>query len=185
MRVKVKLHAVLKELLPVGPEVEVEEGATIAALCDRLGVEEDMRDLITLNGEQVFDLNLQLADGDSIEIFPAVLGGSAYLEEGIRLFDEGEYFIAHETLEEHWIDAPAEERDFLQGLIHVCVAMYHQSRGNIKGAGIQLRKAGERLSGYPSVHRGVDIGALRVWLDSATSAISEGSDVPRFTMRRA
>ena len=41
---------------------------------------------------------------------------SPYLVEGIRLFRAGEYFLAHETLEEHWAEAPASERPFLQGL---------------------------------------------------------------------
>ena len=32
---------------------------------------------------------------------------SPYLVEGIRLFRAGEYFLAHETLEEHWADGPS------------------------------------------------------------------------------
>ncbi|MGH7425744.1 MAG: DUF309 domain-containing protein, partial [Candidatus Methylomirabilales bacterium] len=40
---------------------------------------------------------------------------SPYLEEGTRLFRAGEYFLAHETWEERWIEAAPEERDFYQG----------------------------------------------------------------------
>ena len=38
------------------------------------------------------------------------------------------WFDAHEALEEEWRDAPAPERDFLQGLVHVTVAWHHASR---------------------------------------------------------
>ena len=56
--------------------------------------------------------------------------------------DAGErWFDAHEALEDEWREAPAEERDFLQGLVHVTVAWHHASSGNQPGASRQLEKA--------------------------------------------
>lgn len=135
-------------------------------LCDQLGVDSDMRDLVSVNGEQVLDLDTALTEGDRVEVFPAVLGGarSVYLDEGLRLYREGDYFMAHETLEEHWAEAPESERDFLQGLIHVCVGLHHRHRGNGKGAALQFRKAVQRLAAYGAEHQGVDLARLREFL---------------------
>ena len=58
------------------------------------------------------------------------------------------WFDAHEALEDEWREAPAPERDFLQGLVHVTVAWYHASRGNAPGASRQLAKAMRRLGPY-------------------------------------
>ena len=41
------------------------------------------------------------------------------LEQGLELIAAGEFFAAHEELEDEWREAPPEERDFLQGLVHV------------------------------------------------------------------
>src|SRR4029453_13980836 len=39
------------------------------------------------------------------------------LARGLELIRAGEYFEAHEELEDEWREAPAGERDFLQGLV--------------------------------------------------------------------
>ena len=70
------------------------------------------------------------------------------LAEGLALMREERWFDAHEALEDEWRDAPAHERDFLQGLVHVTVAWHHASRGNAPGASRQLVKASRRLGPY-------------------------------------
>jgi predicted metal-dependent hydrolase len=102
---------------------------------------------------------------------------SPYLEEGLRLFRAGEFFLAHETLEERWIEAPADERDFYQGLIHVAVAFHHLGRENRKGALLQLRKARSRLDAYPQRYCGIDVEGLREFLDQAPARIESGEAV--------
>lgn len=99
---------------------------------------------------------------------------SPYLVEGARLLAEGDYFMSHETLEEHWIDAPESERDLLQGLIHVAVGLLHHEKGNLKGAGLQFRKATKRLEGYPATHETVDLEAVRAFLDEAEEKLDSG-----------
>ena len=46
------------------------------------------------------------------------------LVTGLELLRGGEYFAAHEELEDVWRAAEPEERDFYQGLVHVAVAWY-------------------------------------------------------------
>src|SRR6188474_2296461 len=77
------------------------------------------------------------------------------LGRGLELIREGRYFDAHEELEDEWRTAPAEERDFLQGLVHVAVAWLHAERENPPGCERQLEKAARRLGPYAPEHRGV------------------------------
>jgi predicted metal-dependent hydrolase len=95
------------------------------------------------------------------------------LERGLELIRAGAYFDAHEELESEWRDAPTEERDFLQGLVHVAVGWLHAERGNQPGCERQLSKAARRLAPYAPRHRGVDVARVldQVAL-AATSAAS-------------
>ena len=97
-------------------------------------------------------------------------GVEADLERGLDLIERGEYFAAHEALEEAWRAAPAEERDFFQGLVHVAVAWYQAGRGNAVGCERQLEKAARRLSPYAPVHRAVDVHDLLARVRSAQGA---------------
>lgn len=82
------------------------------------------------------------------------------LQEGLELIRRGEFFDAHEELEDEWRTAPSAERDFLQGLVHVAVAWLHAERGNRNGCERQLVKAERRLTAYLPTHRGVDVATV-------------------------
>lgn len=101
----------------------------------------------------------------------------AYLAEGIRLFRQGQYFLAHETLEEYWIEAPEAERNFYQGLIHLAVGFLHHGKDNQRGARLQFAKAVRRLEGYPDTYQGVDLAGVRSFLDSAPGALDKGEEL--------
>jgi predicted metal-dependent hydrolase len=96
------------------------------------------------------------------------------LAEGISLIRSGEYFEAHEELEGEWRVAPEEERDFLQGLVHVAVAWHHARRGNRPGCERQLEKAARRLVGYVPEHRGVDVARVLRGVDDARARAARG-----------
>ena len=95
--------------------------------------------------------------------------------EGLQLIREGAYFEAHEELEDEWRDAPASERDFLQGLVHIAVAWLHAERGNRNGCERQLAKAERRLGSYRPSHRGVDVEALLAGVTEAQRLVEDGS----------
>ena len=101
--------------------------------------------------------------------------GEAALARGLELIRGGEYFAAHEELEDAWRAAAAGERDFLQGLVHVAVAWYQAGRGNRVGCERQLAKARRRLAPYAPRHRGVDIAALLPQLDHAARLADRGT----------
>jgi predicted metal-dependent hydrolase len=102
---------------------------------------------------------------------------SPYLVEGIRLFRAGEYFLAHETLEEYWAEAPASERPFLQGLIQLATGFHHLGRGGLVGARLQFTKSLTRLSGYPERYEGVDVAGIRRFLADALQRVSAGEPI--------
>src|SRR5438067_1275557 len=84
---------------------------------------------------------------------------------------DGEFFAAHEELEDAWRAAEPAERDFLQGLVHVAVAWYQAGRGNRVGCERQLEKARRRLAPYTPTHRGVDIADLLVQVEIAEQTV--------------
>jgi hypothetical protein len=101
-------------------------------------------------------------------------GPALSLERGLELIRAGEFFAAHEELEDEWREAPAEERDFLQGLVHVAVAWYQAGRGNRPGCERQLAKAARRLGPYAPSHRGVDVEAVLGSVAAAQELVAGG-----------
>jgi uncharacterized protein len=101
------------------------------------------------------------------------------LEEGLDLIRRGEYFAAHEVLEDVWRASEPAERDFYQGLVHVAVAWYQAGRGNRVGCERQLEKAARRLEPFAPEHRGVDVGAALQRVGEASRVVAAGSlDLP-------
>jgi uncharacterized protein len=86
---------------------------------------------------------------------------SGELLQAIAEFNQGEWFQCHETLEELWVGAKGELRDFYQGMLQLAVAQHHWRQGNFKGALILLKGGGELLSRVGEVCQGVDVEALR------------------------
>jgi uncharacterized protein len=103
-------------------------------------------------------------------------------KRGLEEIRAGRYFEAHEELEEAWRAAPPEERDFLQGLVHVAVAWYQADRGKPIATASQLEKAARRLGPYTPEHRGVDVEAVLTQVEAARAHVAGGSlelDAPR------
>jgi len=96
-------------------------------------------------------------------------------ERGVELIRTGQYFAAHEELEDAWRAAEPAERDYLQGLVHVAVAWYQAGRGKEIGCGRQLEKAVRRLGPYAPEHRGIDVATLIVQLEAAQAIVAGGS----------
>ena len=101
-----------------------------------------------------------------------------HYREGIRLFNHGEFFDAHEVLEDVWRAAPEPEKRFLQGLIQVAVALHHHSTGNPLGARSLLARASRNLSTYPAYFCGIELEEFRQSLASWESALVEHRSPP-------
>lgn len=84
----------------------------------------------------------------------------AQLCQGIDLFNSGEWFEAHEALEDLWAGEQGDARHLYQGILQVAVALHHWREGNFRGAMFLLGSAGELLARVEPVCQGVDVAAL-------------------------
>jgi len=66
----------------------------------------------------------------------------AYINYLVHFHGDRDYFECHEELEEHWklVDTGNKASHWV-GLIQIAVALYHQRRGNFKGASRTFEKA--------------------------------------------
>jgi predicted metal-dependent hydrolase len=100
---------------------------------------------------------------------------------GVRLFNEGQFFEAHEAFEELLDEVEEDERwDLLVALIQVAVG-YHKWTSGHAGAARMLGLGLEKLAAFPDTVRGVDIGALRARVAEDRAA----ADDPGSTMTAA
>ena len=94
--------------------------------------------------------------------------GADYLE-GVRLFDEGRYWEAHEAWERPWARLPkgSDERRFYQGLILLAAALLHRERArrapdrSARPALRCYRSGMEKLEGLPDVYFDLDLARLK------------------------
>ena len=114
------------------------------------------------------------------------MNSDAY-RHGLQLFNRGEFFEAHEVLEDVWRAAAIEDRRFLQGLIQIAVALHHHSTGNVTGCRSVLARACRNLSSYAPEYGGLDLAAVLAELDQWRQALETGHAVPsppQLTLRR-
>ncbi len=90
------------------------------------------------------------------------------LAEGLRRYQAGEYFAAHEAWESLWLVAQEPDKTFLQGLIQVTAAFHHLQRNNPQGTVRLLHAALRRLERYPASFGSISVTLLcddiREWL---------------------
>lgn len=79
---------------------------------------------------------------------------------GIRQYNDGYFFEAHETWEELWLQSPMPFRRFLQGLIQVAAAFVHLMRNEYPGTVRLLGYAIEKLEEFPRDYMGIEAGRL-------------------------
>lgn len=90
------------------------------------------------------------------EAYPA-----QYLE-GLRLFNEEDFFESHEVLEELWSETQDERKKFYQGLIQAAVALLHFGNGNLGGAKKVYLSCRKYLEPYSPFFEGLDVAKFLV-----------------------
>jgi predicted metal-dependent hydrolase len=84
----------------------------------------------------------------------------ALYAEGIRYFNECEFFEAHEAWEELWTEYRGPARRYYQGLIQAAVALHHFGTGNIRGAKKVYLSSRSYLDDYRPAYLGLDLNAF-------------------------
>ncbi|MFI4873786.1 MAG: DUF309 domain-containing protein [Blastopirellula sp. JB062] len=80
--------------------------------------------------------------------------------EGIRLFNDCEFFEAHDIWEELWADSIGEPREFYQGLIQTAVCLHHFVNENTRGAVKLFHSSRNYLDKYRPEYLGLDLERL-------------------------
>lgn len=79
MIVFVRLHTTLRRVTPQGVidrlEVELEPGATVASLLERLQIQPGGRTLLLVVNGKLVQRDHVLADGDEVRLVPGISGG--------------------------------------------------------------------------------------------------------------
>ena len=80
--------------------------------------------------------------------------------KGIKLFNEGEFYEAHEHLELAWMNTRSPERDLYQGILQVGLAYFQISKGNYRGALKMLKRCRKNLGPLGDNLLGINIRQL-------------------------
>lgn len=94
--------------------------------------------------------------------------------EGLELFNRGEYFLAHEKLEEAWNEDQSPARNLYRAVIQVAVAYLQIQRRNYNGAYKMFLRLRRWIEPLPEVCRGVDVGRLRKDANQVFKHLVEG-----------
>ena len=97
-------------------------------------------------------------------------------KSGLSLFNDKEFYDAHEYWEELWLEYYLEDKKFIQGLIQLTVAYYHLSTGNIRGARSLLNKSLDKMKMFSPSNRGIDVIELIRLIENSIKMIDSESD---------
>ncbi|WKZ70405.1 MAG: DUF309 domain-containing protein [Melioribacteraceae bacterium] len=88
------------------------------------------------------------------------------IEEGVKLFNEHDFFAAHDFFENLWMNAESSDRLFFQGMVQISVGGYHLLNQNYKGSLSQYKKGTEKLTNYLPDYKGIQLDILLQKIDN-------------------
>jgi predicted metal-dependent hydrolase len=91
--------------------------------------------------------------------------------KGMELFNAGEYWLAHEHLEEAWKAEPGASRELYRAILQTAVVYLHITRDNYRGAVKVYKRVQKWITPWPEVCRGIQIGHLRRELDAVIAEV--------------
>ena len=85
-------------------------------------------------------------------------------QAGLKLFNEKNFYDAHEKWEDLWSDYYLKDRLFIQGLIQLSVSFVHLKNNNLNGAKSLLNKCKQKFEGL-DIQRGIDVKKLLISIE--------------------
>ena len=98
--------------------------------------------------------------------------------EGIQLFNEHEYFDAHEAWEDVWHMSYGVKHDFYQGLIQCAVALEHYKRSNPRGVVSLYKSYQPKFEKVPAVFMGLDVTKFLAEMRAALRPVIDADPLP-------
>ena len=87
---------------------------------------------------------------------------SVHAIQGLELFNQGEYFDAHELLEVAWKADPSSGRELYRAILQIGIAYLQIERRNYNSAIKMFLRVRQWISPIPEICRGVDVADLRM-----------------------
>jgi uncharacterized protein len=99
---------------------------------------------------------------------------------GIRLFNDHDFFEAHDVWEEYWTELAGADRRFVQGLIQAAVGLVHFGNGNLRGAVKLYHSSRDYMTPLETPHLGLDRAAFWRQMEHCFAvALTAPEGVPR------
>jgi hypothetical protein len=86
---------------------------------------------------------------------------SFYAKRGLKEFNRGEYFKAHDFLEKAWIEDESPGRELYRAILQVAVAYYQVLQGNYNGAAKMFLRLRQWIDPIPDLCRGINVAKFR------------------------
>ena len=78
----------------------------------------------------------------------------------LTLFNNHQWYEAHDAFEDIWNTVDGDERQVIQGILQVSVSQFHLSKGNINGATILLGEGLGRIKTRTTIDLGIDLASF-------------------------
>ncbi|MFQ5950671.1 MAG: DUF309 domain-containing protein [Candidatus Geothermarchaeales archaeon] len=98
---------------------------------------------------------------------------------GLKTFNEGKFFEAHEILEDVWRNEEGPPKNFYRGLINLGVGFAHWQNRKPRAATSVLTAAKELLETYAPSYDGVEVAPLLTQIERSIDVIMRGADESR------
>src|SRR3569623_1097997 len=98
--------------------------------------------------------------------------------DGIHLFNEHEFFEAHEVWEDAWHMAAGVKHEFYQGMIQCAVALEHYRRSNPRGVLSLYKSYTPKFQSVPDVFMGLDVKNFLAAMKHALDPVLLADPVP-------
>lgn len=80
--------------------------------------------------------------------------------QAVLQFNSHDFFSAHDSFEELWLEESGSKRKFLQGLIQISAGYFHLVSGNKSGALSLLTKGMQKIVDFSPDFEGVNVNSL-------------------------
>ncbi len=94
--------------------------------------------------------------------------------QGLRAFNQGEYFSAHEYFEDAWRETPDSSREFYRSLLQISAGFYRLTEDRSSAAKKFFRRALHWLQFFSNTHMSLEVQKIRNLLVQLIDDIDAG-----------
>jgi len=98
--------------------------------------------------------------------------------DGIALFNDHEFFEAHEVWEDIWHEAYGTKFEFYQGMIQCAVALEHYARSNPRGVVSLYDSYRRHFKDVPDVFMGLNVKGFLAQMREALRPVLDADPLP-------